>query len=119
METREELLNGVRNWVSIDNEIAQHKSEIKRLNEQKKILTQSLVDTMKQHEIDCFDIKGGSIAYKRNVTKKAISAKSLLQVLGEYYKDDGKTAEDLTKYILDNREEQVKETITRKIDKTK
>jgi hypothetical protein len=119
METKEELLMGVRNWVSIDNEIAQHKAEIKKLNEQKKLLTQSLVDTMKKNDIDCFDIKGGSIAYKRNVTKKAISAKSLLQALGEYYKDDGKTAEELTQYILDNREVQVKETIARKIDKSK
>jgi len=33
------------------------------------------------------------------------------------YKDDSKTAEDLTKHILDSREEQIKETIKRKINK--
>jgi len=36
--------------------------------------------------------------------------------LQNYYKDQN-VAEDLTKYIMDNREEQIKETIKRKIHK--
>jgi hypothetical protein len=55
--------------------------------------------------------------YKQNKVKKSISAKTLLATLQDYYKDDTKTAEELTKYVLDNREEQIKETIRRKVDK--
>jgi hypothetical protein len=48
---------------------------------------------------------------------KPINGKTLLAALQNYYKSDPKTAEDLTKHVLDSREEQVKETIKRKIDK--
>ena len=40
-----------------------------------------------------------------------------MNVLSQYYKDDPSVAEELTKYVMTNREEQVKETIKRKIDK--
>jgi hypothetical protein len=37
--------------------------------------------------------------------------------LQNYYKNDPNIASELTKYVLENREEQIKETIKRKIDK--
>ena len=72
---------------------------------------------MKTNSIDCFDINGGALVYKKSKIKKPINGKSLLAALQNYYKSDPKTAEDLTKHVLDSREEQVKETIKRKIDK--
>lgn len=118
METKEELMRGVKEWVQIDNDILKMKNDIKKLNERKKQLTDTLVRVMKENEIDCFDLKDGNISYKKNVTKKALSGKSLMTILGRYFENDGKTAEQMTKYILDNREEQTKETIKRKIEKT-
>ena len=41
----------------------------------------------------------------------------LLSSLQNYYKNEPQKAEDLTKHVLDSREEQIKETIKRKIDK--
>jgi len=41
----------------------------------------------------------------------------LLAALQNYYKTDAKAAEDITKFVMDSREEQIKETIKRKIDK--
>ena len=55
---------------------------------------------------------------KKNKIKKPINAKNLMSVLQNYYKNDPKHAEDLTKHIMENREEQIKETIRRKIDKS-
>ena len=72
---------------------------------------------MKTNKIDCFDINGGSLVYKQNKVKKPINGKTLLAALKSYYKDELQTAENITKHILDNREEQIKETIKRKIDK--
>jgi hypothetical protein len=115
METKEELVYNIKEWVKADNEILKLKKEVKELNQKKKLLTDSLVNVMKQNEIDCFDIKDGAIMYKRNNVKKPISSKTLLNALTEYYKDDSNRAEELTKHILDSREIQVKETIKRKI----
>jgi hypothetical protein len=117
METKEQLVNNIKEWIKIDTEIAQFKKEIKERNDKKKSLTENLVSTMKKNQIDCFDINGGSLVYKTSKVKKPINAKSLLTSLQNYYKNDPTIASELTKYVLDNREEQVKETIKRKIDK--
>ena len=100
-----------------DNDIIKLKKDIKELTQKKKALTESLVDVMKKNEIDCFDIKDGVILYKKNTIKKPINGKTLMTALSAYYKNNTSMAEELTKHILDSREEQVKETIKRKIDK--
>ena len=117
METKEQLVNNIKEWIKIDTEIAELKSQIKERNNKKKTLTENLVTVMKTNKIDCFDINGGALVYKTNKVKKPINGKSLLLALQNYYKSDPKVAEDLTKHIMDSREEQIKETIKRKIDK--
>jgi predicted nucleic acid-binding Zn-ribbon protein len=118
METKEELVNNIKEWIKIDNEIMKLQNEIKERKNKKKTLSESLMNVMKKNEIDCFDINGGALLYKKNKVKKPINAKNLMSVLQNYYKNDQKQAEDLTKHIMENREEQIKETIRRKIDKS-
>jgi hypothetical protein len=117
METKEQLVNNIKEWIKIDNEIVQLKNEIKERNNKKKSLTESLVSVMKTNQIDCFDINGGALVYKTNKVKKPINGKTLLAALQNYYKTDTKMAEELAKHVMDSREEQIKETIRRKIDK--
>jgi hypothetical protein len=117
METKEQLVNNIKEWIKIDNEITQLKADIKDKNNKKKTLTTNLVDVMKTNKIDCFDINGGALVYKTNKVKKPINGKTLLNALQNYYKSDPQIAEDLTKHIMNSREEQVKETIKRKVDK--
>jgi phage gpG-like protein len=117
METKEQLINNIKEWIKIDNEIATLKNEIKERNARRKDLTESLLGVMKKNEIDCFDINGGALVFKKNKIKKALNGKTLLASLQSYYSNQPQVAEDLTKHILNSREEQVKETIKRKIDK--
>jgi len=117
METKEQLVNNIKEWIKIDAEISDLKAQIKDRNSKKKILTENLVTVMKTNQIDCFDINGGALVYKSNKIKKPINGKTLLTTLQNYYKNDTKIAEELTKHIMDNREEQIKETIKRKINK--
>jgi hypothetical protein len=117
METKDQLVNNIKEWIKIDNEISKLRAEIKERNQLKKTLTSDLVTVMKTNQIDCFDINGGALVYKTSKVKKPINGKMLLKTLQEYYKSDTNTAEDLTKYIMSNREEHVKETIRRKVEK--
>ena len=117
METKEQLINNIKEWIKMDSEISELKQQIKEKNNKKKTLTENLVTVMKTNKIDCFDINGGALVYKTNKVKKPINGKTLLSALQNYYKSDPKIAEDLTKYVMDSREEQIKETIKRKIDK--
>jgi len=117
METKEQLVNNIKEWIKMDTEIAQLKAEIKDRNNKKKLLTENLVTVMKTNSIDCFDINGGALVYKSSKIKKPINGKSLLTALQNYYKSDPKVAEDITKHVMDSREEQIKETIKRKVNK--
>jgi hypothetical protein len=115
METKEQLVNNIKEWIKIDTEINELKSQIKDRNNKKKNLTENLVSVMKTNNIDCFDINGGALVYKTSKIKKPINGKSLLLALQNYYKSDPKIAEELAKHVMDSREEQIKETIKRKI----
>jgi len=117
METKEQLINNIKEWIKIDTDILQLKNEIKEKNNKKKILTEQLLSTMKNNSIDCFDINGGALVYKKNTIKKPLNAKTILLTLQNYYKNDPQLAENITKHLLENREEKLKETIKRKIDK--
>jgi len=117
METKEELVTNIKEWIKIDGEILKLQNEIKDRKNKKKTLTESLVTVMKKNEIDCFDINGGSLIYKKSKVKKPINAKSLMTTLKSYFSSNPVQAEEITKFVMDNREEQVKETIKRKIDK--
>ena len=101
----------------MDNEITKLKAEVKDKTNKKKELTESLVTIMKGNSIDCFDINGGALVYKKRKTKQSISGKFLLAQLEEYYKEQPELAKEITKKVLDNRLEVFKDEIKRKIDK--
>ena len=117
METKEQLMINIKQWIAMDTEITKLKFQMKEIQNKKKHINQELLQVMKTNSIDCFDINGGALIYKQNKVKKPINSKTLLTALHNYYKNDTKMAEEIAKHILDNREEQVKEVIRRKIDK--
>jgi len=117
LNTKDELIMNIKEWIKLDNDILKLKQEIKNKTIKKKELTETLVNVMKNNSIDCFDINGGALIYKQKKTKKTISGKYLLAQLQEYYIDQPEIANDITKKVLDNRESVVKEEIRRKIDK--
>lgn len=117
LNTKEELILNIKEWIKIDNDIVKMKNEIKEKTNKKKLLTESLVNVMKSNSIDCFDINGGALVYKQKKTKRTISGKFLLSQLEEYYKDDPELAKEITKKVLENRTEVIKDELKRKIDK--
>jgi adenine-specific DNA methylase len=116
METKEQLIKTIRDWVKIDNDIRKLQKEQNIRKKEKKILSTSLIETMKNNEINCFDINDGQIYYSKKNVKKPITKKILLELLNKYYNGDAIKANDLNDFILNNREETVNETIIRKID---
>ena len=115
--TKDELIANIKEWIKMDNEITKLKAEVKDKTNKKKELTESLVNIMKGNSIDCFDINGGALVYKKRKTKQSISGKFLLSQLEEYYKEQPEIAKEITKKVLDNRLEVFKDEIKRKIDK--
>jgi hypothetical protein len=113
---KEELIANIKEWIKTDNELTKLKAEVKEKKNKMNTLTISLMNVMKTNSIECFDINGGALIYKQKKTKRQISGKFLLSQLEEYYKDQPDLAKEITKHVLDNRVEVVKEEIKRKID---
>jgi hypothetical protein len=119
METKEQLIKTIKEWVKLDNDIRKLQKEASQRKNEKAKISASLMEIMKKNEIDCFDINNGQICYNKKNIKKPITKKVLLDILSKYYKGDLLKASEINNFILDNREETVKETIVLKTIKTK
>jgi hypothetical protein len=117
IDTKEQLVKIIKEWVKNDNDIRLLQREIKKRKIEKKQISDKLMEVMKSNEIDVFDINDGQIQYSKRTVKKPITKKILMDILSKYYEGDFMKANELNTFILDNREEQTKETITRKIAK--
>jgi hypothetical protein len=117
METKEQLIKTIKDWVKLDNDIKKLQKELAQRKADKKKLSVSLLETMKKNDIDCFDINNGQICYNKKNIKKPITKKILMELLSKYYKGDILKANDLNNFILENREETIKESIVLKMNK--
>ena len=108
VSTKAELVQLIKDWMSIDNDIRNINKELRTRKENLKKVSQNLMKTMKENEIDEFDIKGGKLMY---------SKKNLVSILSKYYNGDISQALEMNNFIMNNREESVKETLKRSINK--
>ena len=114
-DSKENLIKTIKEWVKIDNEIRELQKQQSTRKVEKKKISETLIEIMRKNEIDCFDINDGQIIYNKKSVKKPITKKILFDILSKYYKGDSNKAEDMQNYILENREEVVKESIVRTI----
>jgi hypothetical protein len=119
MDTKEHLIKTIKEWVRLDNDIRKLQKEEKQRKNDKKNISNILMEIMKKNEIDVFDINDGQICYSKKNIKKPITQKILMNVLSDYFKGDMLKASELNEFIRENREEVVQETIVRKITKEK
>lgn len=118
MTTKEELVEHIKEWIQIDNEIKMLQKEIKERRNRKKELSESLLDIMKDNEIECFDINDGKLLYSQTKVRSSLSKKHLVSCLLQYFDNDKEQALGLSQHILNSREVKIKETIKRKVDKS-
>ena len=115
--SQNELLENVKTWLEIDNQIRGLQKEIRERRKMKKNLTQNLVGIMKTQDIDALNVPDGQLIYNKTKTKSTLSKKHLLTSLATYFKNDQRMVDELTKFIMDSRQEKEKENIKRKIKK--
>jgi len=112
---KQNLIAIIREWVKNDNEIRELKKQENIRKTNNKIITTKLLEIMRNNNLDCFDINDGQIIYKKTNVKKPFTKKVICQLLNEYYKDDVEKANEVNTFLMDNRQEAVKEKIVRKL----
>lgn len=115
-ETKAQLVQYIKSWIEVDNDMRKLQKDMKTLKDNKKTLTDALVNVMKSNEIDVFDINDGKLVYAKTKVKAPINKTTLFAALMQHYKDED-AAKKLSEFILDSRQEKIKESIRRKIQK--
>jgi hypothetical protein len=108
-----ELTLVVKEWMALDAEIRRQTRELKNVREKKTDATRRLVEAMKSQSIDCLNLGERALVYKQRTSKRAITAKSLVKNLTDYFEDSA-TADDVAQYLLNNRAEVTVEEIQRR-----
>jgi len=102
----------VQEWRRIQDEMSQHREQIREKQKRVKILETIILGIMKQNNIGALDLKSSSsrILYKKKSSKETLAPKTLQKLLTEHLKDE-KMATDALKYIEENRKTSVKEAL--------
>lgn len=111
METKEQLVNAIKKWIKIDNDIKKLQKELNMRKKEKTGLSNDLMEVMKKNEIENINISNGKLVYTKKNVKKPLTQKLLTELLTNYYKGDVLKASEVNNFILENREETIKENI--------
>jgi hypothetical protein len=111
---KQQLKIHIKEWVKMDDEISQYKQKIRELNVQKKKISEQLLQTMKDQEIDAFDLNNdGRLVRQVRKTKSPLTKKYITTTLVNYFKDDEKAKEAST-FLLESRILKTNEFICKK-----
>jgi hypothetical protein len=108
-----EIIESIKEWMRIDNEIRNLNKEVRDRKTQQTDISKRLMTTMKDNNIDEFNVKEGKLVYSKKQIKKPITKKYLTDVLLKYYDGNAEQATELNSFIDENREATTKETIRR------
>lgn len=110
---KQNILDGVKLWFSLDEKISTLNKEIKNLKTQKKEISQGLLTKMKEHDIKTFETKNGNLVHTERTVKSAITKKHLINCLEKLIQKDS-DREKIIDYIYESRDTKLVDGIKRK-----
>ena len=108
------LREHVKTWLKLDDEIKTLRNEIKKRRNLKRTMTNDLINTMKNNDIDVMNAGEAKLVRTKHKVKAPLSKKHLINSLLQFYKDDTEMVQNLTKHIMDSRETKIVENIKKK-----
>jgi len=100
---KDELVETVKQWVVIDQQMKKLNTQLKQLRTEKKKQNAKMIEMMKSHKIDNFDLKDGNIQYKKQNIREPLTQKKLLNILTEHPSFEPEQAKMLNKFVFENR----------------
>ena len=98
------IKNQVKEWVSLDRELADVRKKVKELNDRKKELTQHITAFMSMRRVDTFNIgDAGQISYETKDYYSSITKQHIHKCLLHFIPDE-KQVTAIVAYIYDSRE---------------
>lgn len=107
------ILDQVKEWFRIDEDITKLNATIKELKTKKKGISEVLIQNMKEFDVKQFDTKKGKIQFAEKKVKNSITKKYLKECLSALIENDD-DREKILEYIYDKREVKIVDSIKRK-----
>jgi hypothetical protein len=107
------ILDLVKEWFRIDEDITKLNSTIKEMKTKKKGISEVLIQNMKEYDVKQFDTKKGKIQFTETKVKNSITKKYLNDCLTALIENDN-DREKIFEYIYDKREVKIVDSIKRK-----
>ena len=76
--SKAELIEIIKEWRTLDEEIKAIQKEIKVRRNKKKELSDKLIKVMRTNDIECFDINNGKLLYTKSKLKETINKSYLI-----------------------------------------
>lgn len=114
METKEELVACIKDWIALDNEIREHRAIVKEKLAAQKNVSANLLDVMKNNEIDTLNTNELQLTRVQKTTRHPMSKKYLEDVLLKYYDNNSQKACELKEFIMENRMTTTKDALKTK-----
>ena len=76
-----DLKSIVRDWVRVDNHIRGINRQLVESRQEKKRISEALVNVMRDNKVGQFDLKDGQLMYVKKNVKKPINQKQLLNYI--------------------------------------
>ena len=108
----QEFQEMVVNWVKIDDKIRELNARVKDLKDEKKEYEEFVLEYMQKIEHNVINISDGKLRLNKSTTKAPLKEETITQSLLDVTKDKHK-AEQLTKYIFENRPTQTRVNLKR------
>jgi len=108
------LREHVKQWLKLDDEINTLRGEIKKRRNLKKTMTNQLIQTMKNNDIDVMNAGGSKLVRTRHKIKAPLSKKHLIASLLDFYKNDQEMVKNISNHIMESRETKIVENIKKK-----
>ena len=111
MNEQDLLIHNVKKWVELEHNISSLQKTIKQKKNEKKTVSNILVEIMKTNEIDYFNVNAQQLIYTKKTIKKPLSKKHLITSLIQYFGGKKEDANTLSRFILNSRDNKVIENI--------
>lgn len=101
---KNKLQQTVKEYLSLDEQIAALRKGLKERNTKKSEVSNEILEIMKKLGIDNLNVKDGKLVSKTSMRNKTISKATLVDGLGELFKDDDVQLKNAMKTILEKRQ---------------
>lgn len=112
-QSQSHVVDSVKEWFKIDNELRVLQAEIKLRKERKKHLTDALVNVLRDSDIDGWNTKEGKLEYVKTKTKTALNKQHIRAALAKFITSEDQV-DAMTQFIYESRGVKEKESIKRK-----